>query len=254
MRARLVTLRADTNGTQIGSIEMIQLDDDDNKAVHVMIRFLYDQRYDLSFEASGVKRHARVYIIAAKYGVEGLEAATLNSVLNSLFCHQNRSTEVKDKDVIEAIKILWEGTKPDETVVRPQIAAHCASDIKDLCEHPKFLKLMRSTDLGSDICIAIAKQKNKEEEMGHMRWQETRGMGEEQAWALNSHENWSMPRSLPSDSLPVKSGRQEGWGFVESASATSFKGDRSKTPSSKSSLWSMASSTKHSSPFASVDP
>lgn len=220
--------RSSANNEKKGTLKVIHLDDIDTKAVRAMIRYLYKpyfQDYLNTLEETNSatpKVYARVYIMAVKYGVEDLMLELCSSMTTYYGLRWSAPTDEvrlqRHKGLIEAINIIWEGTSSDDSMARPHLAAYCASNMITLCEFPKFVELMRSTELSSDICIAIAKkqrgQKEQEELEKELREEQEEFEQEGKWWCGNDVEDCG------------------GWGPAPEPSwEGSVKGHSSKAPS-----------------------
>ncbi|KAK6405295.1 hypothetical protein LTR95_018782 [Oleoguttula sp. CCFEE 5521] len=122
-----------------------------------LLYFLYHNRYDVeqidgmpSPEWDAISLHAEVYVLASKYAMAGLAQVAAHHVL-SWTGPRNDLTELFD-----TLHVLWTSKFEDCHGLRQHFAAYCLSVIRTLAQEPWFQELMRKTELGADIAIALA--------------------------------------------------------------------------------------------------
>ncbi|KAM0718325.1 hypothetical protein Q7P37_006657 [Cladosporium fusiforme] len=136
----------------------VKLCEDDPLAIHAMIRFLYG----LDYQSAGTKSdwlrlspHAHLYAAAEKYDLPSLKS-TITDVVKSEFKSLD-SDLYHLNDFCSALSIVWRGTPSSDNKLRQLLTDRCSKNLDSLLKHATFLRVLRDTELGADLCIRTAK-------------------------------------------------------------------------------------------------
>lgn len=132
----------------------IELFDDDPVAIPALLRFLYNTPYDSGGDAATwqlLSNHAHVYAAAEKYGLSKLKEAVTKKM--KTFLPVGR--QPKQHELFATLKIIWASTPSHDTQARSILAFHCAWFFKTLRKNEEFAQIMRDTELGWDVSLAL---------------------------------------------------------------------------------------------------
>ncbi|KAK6439272.1 hypothetical protein LTR95_004528 [Oleoguttula sp. CCFEE 5521] len=134
---------------------------DTSEASYVVVKgllyLLYRDQYDVdeiddipALEWRAISLHAEVYVLACKYAmaklaqVSALRPTTWTRPLNDL------------TELFHALHMLWTSNFDDRHELRQFFVGYCLPVVRTLMQEAWFKKLMRKTELGADIAIALA--------------------------------------------------------------------------------------------------
>lgn len=143
-----------------GRKDEVELAGDDPVAVRAMLRFLcnldYDRTDNFDQDSPDAEKwqklctHAHVYAAAEKYNIEALRQTVAGNMADLL------DTDFERADLLSALNIIWTSTVASDVHARPLFARFCAEELPSLSESDLFKKILRETELGTDVLLVLA--------------------------------------------------------------------------------------------------
>jgi hypothetical protein len=121
-----------------------------------LFRYVYDIPYDDLIDEWVLQFHAKVYVVAEKYQIQGLHEKATENMKEYLWNATNWSLLVVEEndatDFIATVRIILTGTPPQDNMLREALVEFAVSHINDLNQVPAFAALLKDHgDFGAEM-------------------------------------------------------------------------------------------------------